>query len=241
MIYKQEEIPDRIIEAKKRLGQIKEPQLAPKIENKSHAIAEPPVQVQVEQKEETNKLTKKHWFEWDNPSTPDNVMNTRRRLGDDRYRKYNQLIEKSKQAGPSPDEPNLTDNLPLQVETSLIVNEENTNGKLVSQEIIVKEPFRIPEYNEQDVSYRLVVPNDSSIEFIHAAHRAKPVAYQLANTVNYFDTQKHQTDNYYDYDQEILNLESTNDHTNNAMLLPVVDSQFYYSQKQSDDLNVFNI
>ena len=85
-------MPDYIYEAKKRLGLIKQPHIAPNIEpKKKHSsdtpVAAPPSEILNNQHENVEKPANKHWQNWDNPSTPEKIREIRSRLGDDRYKK----------------------------------------------------------------------------------------------------------------------------------------------------------
>lgn len=125
LIYKQEEMPNYIVEAKKRLGQIKEkfqpPMTAAAKPNRFNASAGSSVNIithiesreeqlqhqqQQQQQDEFQKrideinqksLNKaKHWLTFENPSTPENVREIRRRLGDDRYKRLPASYARSK-------------------------------------------------------------------------------------------------------------------------------------------------
>lgn len=105
MVYPQEEMPSYIIEAKKRLGIIKQPHIVPNQASKQ-PDAPPKIEILTEPKqaepdnysEAAKKPIVKHWLNWDNPSTPDKIKDIRARLGDDRYRKnyQNKLEQRSK-------------------------------------------------------------------------------------------------------------------------------------------------
>ena len=109
IVYLQENTPNYIIEAKQRLGQIKQPHLAPPFQILNKQNNEKPTSPSITQNNITNtqqpiitekpgsqqskresikpKL-EKHWLVYENPSTPDNIKTIRQRLGDDRYRKF---------------------------------------------------------------------------------------------------------------------------------------------------------
>lgn len=90
LTYKQEETPEYIIEAKKRLNQLKQPNLTPDLTKQQRAKSA--VVKSTTTTAPTSTVPKNlHWICWDNPSTPENVKEIRRRLGDDRYRKQNLL------------------------------------------------------------------------------------------------------------------------------------------------------
>lgn len=82
-------MPNYILEAKKRLGMIKQPHIAPNIEHKKHQQTEQAPQTVIDTNNQSTeaKKSQKHWQMWDNPSTPDKIKEIRARLGDDRYRK----------------------------------------------------------------------------------------------------------------------------------------------------------
>lgn len=101
-IYQQEPMPDYIIEAKKRLGQIKQPNVSPadKPPKSPNAVTSPePNKPNTPKKDEANTpkntIITKHWSQFDNPSTPDYIKAIRKRLGDDRYRKTDLTKSKS--------------------------------------------------------------------------------------------------------------------------------------------------
>ena len=88
-VYKEEPMPVYIVEAKKRLGQIRQPHRAP---NANEVESKPPrTPVGIPNKE----MVAKHWSQYENPSTPDNVKQIRKRLGDDRYRRTELTRSKS--------------------------------------------------------------------------------------------------------------------------------------------------
>ena len=83
-------MPKYILEAKKRLGMIKQPHIAPNIEpkkNQQQTGAEQQAPPAESHGSTEPKKSDKHWQMWDNPSTPDKIREIRARLGDDRYRK----------------------------------------------------------------------------------------------------------------------------------------------------------
>ena len=84
-IYQQEPIPDHIIEAKKRLGQIKQPHMAPNESNAPVKSVKPSTPTQPTAAKRAEDM--KHWSQIDNPATPDYIKQIRKRLGDDRYRR----------------------------------------------------------------------------------------------------------------------------------------------------------
>lgn len=91
-VYPQEKMPDYIVEAKKRLGQIKQPHIAPNAaadkppKTPKHPASPAP---SATDSEVHNKFMTAHWSQIPNPSTPDYIKAIRKRLGDDRYRKTN--------------------------------------------------------------------------------------------------------------------------------------------------------
>jgi len=90
--YRQDPTPDYIIEAKKRLGQIKQPNVVPSssVNDTSNA----PKNNTTPEKPPKN-LIQKHWSQMDNPSTPDYIKQIRKRLGDDRYKRTELTKSKS--------------------------------------------------------------------------------------------------------------------------------------------------
>lgn len=91
-IYQQDPTPDHILEAKKRLGQIKQPHIAPNEQNNSAKPPKTPTPSSSKPSTPQQALAKKpeepkHWSQIDNPSTPDYIKQIRKRLGDDRYRR----------------------------------------------------------------------------------------------------------------------------------------------------------
>ncbi len=96
IVYKQDPTPQYIIEAKKRLGQIRQPNVSPKdIKYEKLSSPSPSIESFYTSKESENINQLKHWSNFDSPSTPENIRLIRKRLGDDRYKKMN-LINKSR-------------------------------------------------------------------------------------------------------------------------------------------------
>lgn len=104
-VYKQEEVPNHIIEAKKRLGQIKEPFVIPNRAGNSSRISLNEENSTENNVSEVNQFklqsdskssfgsistikskNEKHWLTWENPSTPPHIKAIRGRLGDTRYK-----------------------------------------------------------------------------------------------------------------------------------------------------------
>ena len=112
LVFKQEPMPQRIIDAKKRLGQIKEPNVVPNAQRN----LQPRVQQRENQPSEatTNQSSlstsshappqgtfnpsEKNWMQWDSPNTPENIKQIRARQGDDRYRKLSDRLLRCKTA-----------------------------------------------------------------------------------------------------------------------------------------------
>ena len=84
-------MPDYIVEAKKRLGQIKQPHIVPNSDKppKNQKPPASPSAASVTNSEAHQKFMTTHWSQIPNPSTPDYIKAIRKRLGDDRYRKTN--------------------------------------------------------------------------------------------------------------------------------------------------------
>lgn len=111
IVYKQEEIPNHIIEAKKRLGQIKQPHIIPPNQIQNANISKEQLNTSVSDLDkgsitkhvpdeastsicttnknlaESKKKNPNHWIQWDSPPTPDYIQRIRQKLGDDRYKK----------------------------------------------------------------------------------------------------------------------------------------------------------
>jgi hypothetical protein len=117
LVYKQEDTPSRIIEAKKRLGQIKEPNVAPQASNNKRYVSASSITSSAANQPSSylsssdscasptnggnhaaNIHNNKNWMQWDNPGTPENVKNIRYRLGDDRYKKLSDRLVRCKTA-----------------------------------------------------------------------------------------------------------------------------------------------
>lgn len=101
-------MPNYILEAKKRLGQIKQPNLAPNQQQQQQANSKPgsassekenlrkiiletngnesAVSEPVRKSSPLSATKEKHWLSWDKPETPEKIKQIRKRLGDDRYR-----------------------------------------------------------------------------------------------------------------------------------------------------------
>ena len=91
-VYKQDPIPEYITEAKKRLGQIKQPNVVSS--SNVDADSKPP-KISATSDKPPNPAIQKHWSQMENPSTPDYIKNIRKRLGDDRYRRSELTKSKS--------------------------------------------------------------------------------------------------------------------------------------------------
>lgn len=92
LVYPEEKTPEYIVEAKKRLNQIRQPNLVPSSSSSSSKqhkvkISDEPVEIIGSDGKPMTDDEKRHWLSWPNPATPDKIREIRRRLGDDRYRK----------------------------------------------------------------------------------------------------------------------------------------------------------
>lgn len=101
LVYPEEKTPEYIIDAKKRLNQIRQPNLVPNTATavRHVKISSEPAQVIDESRRERAQVDssdneKRHWLTWPNPSTPEKVREIRARLGDDRYRRMAELKSK---------------------------------------------------------------------------------------------------------------------------------------------------
>lgn len=245
MVYPQEETPNYIIEAKKRLGQIKQPHISPKESKPPKApekskeeakTPEPVTQVQNEIKEIT-KFSNKHWLQWENPSTPDNVANIRRRLGDDRYRRQNlppHILAKAQNAHTNEEVKEAAKEV-VKVEVS-----NNAPNCKVEETVLIKEQFKIPDAIEyitttnsssRNESKKVLVSYEPTSEFVHAAHVPKAPYYQIANTFNNFEPGRTITDDLNEYNYE----DSGNENSN--FILPAKDlqSEHVYTLNQAAD------
>jgi hypothetical protein len=88
-VYKQEEMPNYIFEAKKRLGLIREPNTTPIIIPKRSGANSNIIKTTASQRplfEKSVTTLHKNWSIWDNPATPLRIREIRANLGDDRYK-----------------------------------------------------------------------------------------------------------------------------------------------------------
>ena len=165
-------MPNYILEAKKRLGMIKQPHIAPNIEPKKHQQTDQTEtsQTVVENSNHNNdaKKTQKHWQMWDNPSTPDKIKEIRARLGDDRYRKLQRsktslsayetklenYINSNNTVNPTSQRPKTSfeiktetapENGTTHVTTTITVNENEAAA--IAQAL---EPYQIPTINDME-------------------------------------------------------------------------------------------
>jgi hypothetical protein len=149
-------MPNYILEAKKRLGQIKQPHLAP-----NHQQSSKPSSASTEKEHlrkivlETNgnesavsepgrkssplSVTKeKHWLSWEKPETPEKIKQIRKRLGDDRYRKMrsatsSQLELRNKLESINIENnninvENLNDNSTLKITNTVVLTDDSSNN-----------------------------------------------------------------------------------------------------------------
>jgi len=175
-----EEMPNYILEAKKRLGMIKQPHIAPNIEPKKHQQTEQ-AQAQastvVDTHNSDSKKSQKHWQIWDNPSTPDKIKDIRARLGDDRYRK----LQRAKTSMAA-------------FETKVLDNHaDNTNNNTTSQRprtsFEVKTETVNPEYEKSNVKVTTTVTVNEN----EAAALAQALEPYHIPTLNDMDTKSHVT------------------------------------------------
>lgn len=206
MVYKQEEMPNYILEAKKRLGMIKQPHIAPNIEPKKHQQTEAHAQAQAfapatspaEEPSTESKKSGKHWQIWDNPSTPDKIKEIRARLGDDRYKKL-QRAKSSLSNYETKFDNNYTTtnstNFNQRPKTSFEIKTQTNNQNLLSSDVKVTttvtvneneaaalaqalEPYHIPSQNEvEPKTYASYFPAGSASSHL-------PLS---AVSTNYFD------------------------------------------------------
>lgn len=148
-IYPQEKMPDYIVEAKKRLGQIKQPNISPNSKPpKSPNALTPPKSPNADpiRAEELKKtiINSKHWSQFENPSTPDYIKAIRKRLGDDRYRKFdlttksNSLTNLSTNDSLKPSTPTTTEQykIPtiLSIKNNIRISSASSDAALNTQE-----------------------------------------------------------------------------------------------------------
>lgn len=227
MIFKQDETPNYIIEAKKRLGQIKEPHIAPNQVKEKPPKAPEKVQVMTEETVkvhknvvETVKQINKHWLQWDNPRTPENIVEIRRRLGDDRYRKNNTLytgsLPRSKTISAFNRSHSECNNKEEQSKTPV---EKKIENRLKEEEVQTVET----RLDENGVKY--IVSYEPNTEVVQTSFKTNlPVYHQIAKAFNYFDKENTESiDKYFEETANNLNLESDND--TKKIILPANDSE----------------
>lgn len=103
LVYDEEKTPEYIVEAKKRLNQIRQPNVAPNTTSllRQVRISDEPVRVMGHEESERSRPASggsgcndnemRHWLTWPNPSTPEKIREIRGRLGDDRYKRMAEL------------------------------------------------------------------------------------------------------------------------------------------------------
>lgn len=214
MVYKQEETPGYIVEAKKRLGQIKQPHVAPNQVNEKPPrgpekvrIKEDPVIIQEAEKARIGK----HWMQWDNPRTPENISDIRRRLGDDRYKKnYSLAYMRSHTASPV--------NHMAPKSESTVPRKEEIAGS-TGQEIRIKEEeIQTVDADLETNGVKYLVSYEPQSEYTHSSFKTNlPYYHQIAHTFNYFDQQPSEN-----IEHELNNLESGNE---TKFILPADDNE----------------
>ena len=116
-VFKQEATPDYILEAKKRLGQIKQPNISPKdiyIEKDSKKPTSPTPSIAsnssslIDTRNESNNQ-QKHWSNIESRATPDYIRAIRQRLGDDRYRRMSFRNTSNSSVNLKSDSPSISD------------------------------------------------------------------------------------------------------------------------------------
>jgi hypothetical protein len=186
LIYPQEPTPNYIVEAKKRLGQIKQPNVAPNQKsssssNKASSVEEKDAKQVVNEASESVKetnikrspsnsaLINKHWINWEKPETPEKIKQIRKRLGDDRYRHidrsktFSQLEIRPKLENFSLVDSNTNkaeENSTVTVTNTIVLNENESESAISNSvnnsEINTNEPYKIPEAN-LEITNKVVV------------------------------------------------------------------------------------
>lgn len=92
-VYEEKKTPEYIIDAKKRMNQIRQPHLVPSSNVRHVRISDDATKVIEDKKASTigDNNERRHWLTWPNPSTPEKVREIRGRLGDDRYKRMTEL------------------------------------------------------------------------------------------------------------------------------------------------------
>lgn len=197
-IYPQEAMPDYIAEAKKRLGQMKNPNDIPNYYNKTSTVSP-------KTPEPKGVTITKHWSQVDNPSTPDYIKQIRKRLGDDRYRKTDICKSKSFSNLKSCETPTVITspkpatplNEPYKIPTYLHINNNvhiSTN-RADSVQLTTENP---------NLNNILPVPNEVNDE------ANKEIEHAIELTKNYEETQPSYTENYYK-NERVVNSRTSNE------------------------------
>lgn len=227
MVYKHQETPAYIIEAKKRLGQIRQPNIVPNQVKEKPPKA--PEKVRIKEEAivigETEKPSvNKHWMQWDNPATPDNISNIRRRLGDDRYKKsysfnYGRLTTLPGNNSSQKDEKS-TKNKP---ERFTLLQQE---PKLRDEEA----PTADTELENNGTNYLLSF--EPKTEYVHTSFKSNlPYYHQVADAFNYFDM-------YQDDEAELKNLDLEIGNETNKLILPADENQKILNDRKEKSKSV---
>ena len=237
MVYLQKSTPDYITEAKKRLGLIKQPHVAPNQLNKSTnekptmnqslyaSVPEKPVDS--DEKKMTKVKQEKHWFQYESSETPDNIKSIRKRLGDDRYRKFD--LSKS-----------LTDSKPIKLsnmKTDDLEKAQKTNETSIKEEA---NPNTDVSNDSQPTSLKIPTPSNlidnkgsiitypSTTEYLASYFKNRPGSHNLTTVIensNKAVLADHQHDQTMDKLLNILPVNENNNQSNNEHILKSMISQ----------------
>lgn len=189
LVYKQDPTPQYILDAKKRLGQIKDPSqvprkrspLVPQYQNKPGSPSTQQIPSSLSSSDMAGN--ERQWMQWPSPPTPENIKQIRARLGDDRYRKLSDRLQRCKTA---------------QVRTSYedyqqaraggasagsrpktAVLQQAPASTTVTQTVVIEDPYTIPTaYQVNDNLTDNVVQPDQVI----VDNNILPVSYDAAPT-----------------------------------------------------------
>ncbi|CAF0870202.1 unnamed protein product [Brachionus calyciflorus] len=229
MVFKQEETPSHIIESKKRLGQIKEPNVIPgQAKEKQVKIPEKEINnLKIEDRIEPVKAVNKHWIQWDNPKTPDNIAEIRRRLGDDRYRKNNTLYNVSRSQTISSfdrSKPDLSKENETKEPTQVLASNEDSQKQEVS----------LIETKLDENGAKYYVSYEPKTEYVQTSFKTNLPFYQIAKTFNYFDKENNElVENYFDATANYLNNEAISEPKN--YILPSNENEQASNEKNTQD------
>lgn len=215
MVYKQEETPGHIIEAKKRLGQIRQPNVVPNQVKEKPPRAPEKVKIKEEVitlDEAEKPLMNKHWMQWDNPVTPDNISNIRRRLGDDRYKKSYSLSNGRSLT-------TLPNNFSSQKNESFSQNNQEKIFLLQKEPKLREEETQTVYTELENNDSKYLVSYEPKTEYVQTSFKSNlPYYHQVADAFNYFDM-------YQNNEEELKNLDSELGNETKKLILPADDNQ----------------